>query len=148
MAAAARPSASTHERLGSDEAVHGSSDRSFGLVFAAIFALIGLWPLVHWRSPRWWSVVLGGAFLVAALGNLRILAPLHRLWLRLGLLLHAVVQPVIMTLLFYTTVTPIALVFRLLGKDPLRLRLEKDATTYWLDRRPPGPAPDTMSRQF
>jgi hypothetical protein len=39
-------------------------------------------------------------------------------------------------------------VLRLRGKDPLRLRLEKDAPSYWIVRQPPGPAPRSMTRQF
>ena len=44
-----------------------SSDRSFGLVFAAVFALIGCWPLLHGRPPRWWA--LGVAIAFAAGGS-------------------------------------------------------------------------------
>jgi len=62
--------------------------------------------------------------------------------------LHACISPVIMGLVFYTTVTPIGLVRRWLGKDPLHLRLDRDAVTYWIERNPPGPPPDTMPRQF
>jgi hypothetical protein len=65
-----------------------------------------------------------------------------------GLLLHAVVNPIVMALLFFTTVTPIALILRAQGKDPLRLRRDPDARSYWIERRPPGPMPDTMPRQF
>jgi hypothetical protein len=54
----------------------------------------------------------------------------------------------VMTLLFFTTVTPIALIMRAMGKDPLRLRLDPDAPTYWIERSPPGPEPATMPRQF
>jgi hypothetical protein len=76
------------------------------------------------------------------------LEPLNRVWSRFGLVLHACISPVIMGLIFYTTVTPIGLVRRWLGADPLRLRLDRDAATYWIERHPPGPAPDTMPRQF
>jgi hypothetical protein len=78
-----------------------------------------------------------------------VLGPLNRWWLQLGLLLQQrLVTPVIMALLFFGTVTPIALVLRLLGKDLLRLRLDREADSYWIERRPPGPAPDTMRNQF
>ena len=87
-------------------------------------------------------------FLVPALVRPQVLGPLNRLWLRLGLLLQRLVTPVVMALLFYGTVTPIALVLRLLGKDLLRLRIDRGADSYWLERRPPGPAPDTMRNQF
>jgi predicted membrane metal-binding protein len=138
----------THERLVVDEVATGSSNRSFGLTFAIVFAIIALWPLVRGRSVRGWALIVAVAFLVAALALPRVLAPLSRLWLRFGLLLHACISPIIMGLVFYTTVTPIGLVRRLLGQDPLRLRFDRDAVTYWIERHPPGPAPDTMPRQF
>ena len=138
----------THERFTREDGVRSSSERVFGLVFAGIFGLIGLWPLWRGAALRWWSLGLAAAFLVAALLAPRALAPLNRLWFRFGLLLHMVVNPVAMALVFFTTVTPIALIMRATGKVPLRLRLDRDAPTYWIERRPPGPMPDTMPRQF
>ena len=138
----------THERLVIDEAVTGPSNRSFGLIFSLLFAVLGLGPLARGRPVRGWALVVAAAFLLAALAVPRILGPLNRLWLRIGLILHACISPVIMGLVFYTTVTPIGVVRRLLGKDPLRLRWDRDAVTYWIERKPPGPAPDTMPRQF
>lgn len=131
-----------------DEAVTGSSNRSFGFVISALFALVGLGPLIHGRPVRAWAVVLATTFFLIALARPRILAPLNRLWLGFGLLLHACVSPMIMGLVFYTTVTPIGLARRLLGADPLRLRLDRAAVTYWIERDLLGPAPDTMRRQF
>ncbi|MGH7412618.1 MAG: SxtJ family membrane protein, partial [Candidatus Rokuibacteriota bacterium] len=92
--------------------------------------------------------VVAAIFLTLALVRPRTLAPLNRLWLRLGLVLHACISPVILGLLFYGTVAPIGLLLRLFGKDVLRLRFEPASPTYWIERRPPGPAPDTMPRQF
>jgi hypothetical protein len=114
----------------------------------AVFLIVALLPLLRGRPVRWWSLPVGAAFLLGALLFPRILGPLNRLWLTLGLALHAVVGPVIMGLLFYSTVTPMGIVMRWLGKDLLRLRLDTSARTYWIERRPPGPAADTMSRQF
>ena len=137
-----------HERLVVDEVVSGSSNRSFGFTFAIVFTIVALWPLIRGRSVRGWVLIVAAAFLLAALALPRVLAPLSRLWLRLGVLIHACISPIIMGLVFYTTVTPIGLVRRLLGQDPLRLRFDHDAVTYWIERHPPGPAPDTMPRQF
>ena len=87
-------------------------------------------------------------FLAAALLAPRVLAPLNQLWLRFGLLLHKVVSPVVLSLVFFSTVTPIGLLLRRLGKDPLRLRFDPDAPTYWIERRPPGPSGDSMPKQY
>jgi hypothetical protein len=144
-----RPRSDSHETFTRPaEAVKGSSDRTFGLVFSAVFLLVGLWPAVHGRFPRWWALGVAAAFLVTTLVWPRALTPLNRLWTRLGLLLHRVTSPVILGLLFYGTVTPMGLLLRLLGKDLLRLRFDPDAASYWIERRPPGPAPDTMPHQF
>ncbi len=144
----AATSSGTHERLARAEEITGPSDRSFGLVFAGLWALLGCWPLVRGHPPRWWSLAVAAAFLLPALLHPRALAPLNRLWLRLGLLLHACLSPVVMALLFFATVTPMGLLLRALGKDPLRLRFDRDARTYWIERRPPGPSPESMPRQF
>ena len=138
----------THERLVVVEVVSGSSNRSFGFTFAIVFTIVALWPLVRGRSVRGWALIAAAAFLLAALALPRVLAPLSQLWLKFGLFLHACISPIIMGLVFYTTVTPIGLVRRLLGQDPLRLRFDSGAVTYWIERHPPGPAPDTMPRQF
>jgi hypothetical protein len=138
----------THESLSRDEESRSGSERAFGLVFAVVFAVFGLLPLWRGVPARWWCLGVSGAFLLLALVAPRTLAPLNWVWFKIGLLLHAVVNPIVMTLLFVTTVTPIALIMRAMGKDPLRLRLDPDAPTYWIERRPPGPEPTSMPRQF
>ncbi|HXJ81184.1 MAG TPA: SxtJ family membrane protein [Candidatus Methylomirabilis sp.] len=128
--------------------MRGSSNRSFGLVLASAFLLAGGWPLFHRQSIRGWALGIGVGLLLIALARPHVLAPLNRLWLRLGLRLQRLVSPVILGLLFFVTVTPIGILMRLVGKNPLRLGFDREATSYWIDRRPPGPAPDTMRNQF
>ena len=138
----------THEELSRKHAVKGSSDRAFGLVFAVFFAFVGLAPLWKHHPLRSWALVLAGLFLAIGLVRPGLLHPLNQAWIRLGLLLGKVVNPIVMGLLFFLVVAPTALIFRLLGKDPLRLSLDAGASSYWIERRPPGPAPQTMSNQF
>ncbi len=142
----ARPA--THERLASDDETKGSSDRAFGLVFGAVFTIAGLWPLTGGGPVRIWALGLAIAFFLAAAAYPRLLAPLNRIWTRLGSFLHCIANFVILTLLFYLVIAPMGLALRLLGKDPLRLRFEPGARSYWIERRPPGPAPETIERQF
>ena len=141
-------SPSTHERLTDSQEIQGSSDRSFGVVMAIFFAIVGLWPLLSGGAPRWWSMALVAALAAIAIVRPALLAPLNRLWLKFGLLLNRIVSPLIMGLLFYGMVTPYALVMRLAGKDPLRLRFDPAAKSYWIERDPPGPAPESMKHQF
>jgi hypothetical protein len=139
---------STHEVFSREEKVVAGSDRAFGLVMAAAFAVVSL--LNGWHLGRVWPWTGGVAalFLATALLRPAVLNPLNRLWLKFGLLLHSVVNPVIMGLLFYGTVLPTGLVMRALGKDLLRLKRQPDADSYWIVRAPPGPAPETMKDQF
>jgi len=137
-----------HENFERNDEPQGASNRTFGLVMAVVFLFLALVPLLRGRPVRWWSLLAGAVFLLSGVLYPRILGPLNRLWLKFGLVLHAIVSPVVMGLLFYSTVTPIGILFRWLGKDPLRLRLDQNADTYWIERHPPGPAPHTMPRQF
>ena len=139
---------STHEAFERDEEIVAGSDRSFGFVMAGAFAVVT--ALNGWHAGRiWpWTTALAVIFLIAALLRPAVLKPLNRVWLKFGLLLHKVVNPVIMALLFYGTVLPTGLVMRAMGKDLLRLKREPDAASYWIVRAPPGPAPETMKDQF
>jgi hypothetical protein len=56
--------------------------------------------------------------------------------------------PIVMRLLFFGVVTPIGVAMRLAGRDPLRRRHDPSASSYWILRRPPGPSPVSMRRQF
>lgn len=137
-----------HEDFSRQGEVKSGSDRAFGLVFAGVFALVGLWPLLGGGGARAWALAAAAVFLVVALARPRLLAPLNRLWFRFGLLLHTIVNPVIMGLVYFTTVVPIGLIMRLGGKDPLGLKPDRTSKSYWVHRDPPGPEPDTMRNQF
>ncbi len=139
---------STHEDFTRKEEIRGPSDRSFGVVFAVVFALLGVWPVFSGRPVRSWAIGVGLAFIVLALGKPALLRPANCVWMKFGLLLGRVVNPVVTALLFYTVFTPMGILMRLLGKDLLRLGYEPEASSYWIERRPPGPKPETMSQQF
>jgi hypothetical protein len=139
---------SFHEDLKREGEVKRGSDRSFGVVFAVVFLLIGLLPLRHGADMRWWALILAAAFGLAALLAPRLLAPLNRLWARFGDLLHKVTTPLIMGLLFFGALTPCAAIMRMMGKDSLRLKRPSGAASYWIERRPPGPAPDSLNQAF
>ena len=137
-----------HEAFKREEKVEGSSNRSFGVVFAVVFALIAFLPLFHGGAVRLWSLGVAAVFAVLAFAAPNILAPLNRLWTRLGLLLHTVVNPIVLGIMFYLVITPMGLVMRFLGKDPLRLKRDPEASSYWIERVPPGPEPESLGEQF
>jgi hypothetical protein len=139
---------SIHEDFSNRHKLQISTDRSFGIVFTVFFLLLGIWPLRKGGPVRWSSVGLAVAFAAIVLVRPALLHPLNLAWAKLSLLLAKVVNPIVMGLLFFVAITPVALILRLLGKDPLRLRFDPAAGSYWLHRQPPGPAPETMSNQF
>jgi hypothetical protein len=139
---------SFHEDLSRGAEIKLSADRTFGLAFGGFFALIGIWPLAHHGLARWWALALSGGFILAALVVPSILHPLNRAAARLSGVLHRVFSPLIAGLFFFVAITPFALLFRLTGKDLLRLRFDKQASSYWEPRQPPGPDPESMANQF
>jgi len=138
---------SMHETYARTETARAGSNRSFGLVMAGAFGILA--ALNWWHAGiRWpWLAGIAAVFLALALVFPSSLAGLNKLWFKLGLLLHHVINPIVMGLIFYVTVFPTGLVFRLLGKDILRLKRQPDADSYWIPR-PPGPAAETMKDQF
>src|SRR3954470_20818630 len=139
---------STHEDFLREEKTGPGSDRSFGFVMTGAFAVLSLLNVWHVGRVWPWTGALAALFLAAALLRPTILNPFNRIWLKFGLLLHRIVNPIIMALLFFGTVLPTGLIARAMGKDLLRLKREPDAASYWIVRAPPGPAPDTMKDQF
>jgi len=137
-----------HEDFSRLEEPQGSSDRSFGFVFALFFLALALWPAVHRGVPRWWALGVSAVFLLLAVASPSTLAPLNWAWTRLARTLNKIVNPVVTAALFYLAFTPVGLLMRLTGGDPLHLRFNPDAKTYWIEKQPPGPPPETMARQF
>lgn len=133
-----------HEYLSREE-LHGSSDRTFGLFFGLISLLAGLEPLRRGHDVRTWALVLAMLLIVVAIVRPSVLGPANSSWMKLGLILSKVFNPVMMALLFYVLVTPMAVVMRLLGKDPMRRAIEPQAATYWLKREEMSGG---MRRQF
>jgi len=139
---------SMHEDLDRDETVKVGKDRSFGIVFTVVFVVVGLWPLLDGGPVRTWALGVAGAFLLVALVRPVLLNPLNRAWMAFGRFLHAIVNPVVLGIVFFLAVWPTALCLRIGGKDPMRLRFEPDADSYWIKRDPPGPEPESMKNQF
>jgi hypothetical protein len=136
-----------HEDYQRADHVEGSSDRGFGITFAVVLSLIAAWH--WWTGHNWvWWLAAGAVFAVISFTRPRLLAPFNRLWTKLGLLMFKVVSPVMMGLLYVTTIVPIGLFMRATGKDFLRLKFDKSATSYWIKREPPGPPPAGMKNQF
>jgi predicted membrane metal-binding protein len=136
-----------HENLNRESEVKSSSNRVFGFVFGIFFLLIGLLPLLARHPPRIWSLAVAALFGLIAAVIPALLAPLNRLWTRLGLLLNKIVSPIVLGLAFYLMIAPLGMIMRLFGKDLLRLRFDRTQATYWIPRTPPGPPGESLGEQ-
>jgi hypothetical protein len=111
--------------------------RSFGLLVGGIFAGIGVWPLViHSAEPRWWSLIIAGALLLPAAIYPHSLVWPYKGWMALGHVMGWINTRIILGLVFFAIVTPIGIVRRLLGKDPMGRQLRPDLDSYRIERKP------------
>ena len=141
---------SFHEDLGREHEIDGTSNRSFGITVGAVLLLLagGRAFLAHLGWFEIALLVIGALLVTLGLTAPGILAPFNKAWTKLGLVLSRIVNPLVMGLIFVTTVTPIGVFMRLARRDPLRLRFDSETPSYWIERKPPGPAPETMKQQF
>tara|TARA_Y100000590_G_C15569986_1_gene958189 strand:+ start:719 stop:1105 length:387 start_codon:yes stop_codon:yes gene_type:complete len=122
-----------------------SSNRNFGLVFFFVFLIVSIWPIISGESIRIWSVAISLVFLILGLMNSKVLTPLNKLWFKFGIILGAIVAPVIMSIIFFLVITPIGLIMKIMGKDLLNKKYDRIKKTYWIKR---DVLIGTMKRQF
>ena len=120
------------------------SNKNFGIVFFVVFLLIALYPLTINQEIRLWSLIISIIFLILGLFNSKILRPLNILWFKFGIFLGKIVSPIIMGVIFFFVVTPIAILMRFIGKDLLNLKYNKKKT-YWIEKNGPK---SKMKNQF
>ena len=120
------------------------NNKSFGVLFFAVFLLIAIWPIIDDGSLRVWSAVISILFLLLGLTNSKVLTPLKKGWIKLGEILGKVIAPIIMGFIYFIIITPIGIFMRLTGKDLLNIKYNKNKS-YWIKR---AKNVGTMKRQF
>ena len=126
-----------------------SSSRTFGLVFTVVFLIIGLWPMKHGLAIRSWSIILSILFLISAIFKPSVLGPLNLWWLKFGFFLHKVTSPIILAIIYFMVVTPLGVIMKLTGKNPLSLGFSKDTESYWIEHQTHQVSTrDSMKNQF
>ena len=122
-----------------------SSPKSFGIVFSIVFLIVALYPLANSEDLRIWALIVSAIFLLLAFVAPNVLSLPNKFWFKFGILLGSIIAPIVMALVYFLTVLPMGLVMRLLGKDLLRQKLDKNAKSYWIDRTEPV---GSMKNQF
>ena len=120
------------------------NNKSFGILFFIVFLLIAVWPIIELGTIRVWAIVISLIFLILGILNSKILTPLKTLWIKFGEFLGKIIAPIVMGLIYFIIITPIGILIRLLGKDLLNIKYNKNKS-YWI-KRPKNV--DTMRRQF
>lgn len=125
------------------------SERKFGFIFFFVFVVLGIFAYFKHHNVQY-SVLFGliaAVFLLLALLAPKVLRPLNKAWFQLGLLMAKIVNPLVMAVLFFVLITPVAVLSRLFGRDVLRLK-KSAQSTYWVQRDPIGPDADSFKNQF
>ena len=116
-----------------DNNIKIGSNRSFGIVFSVVFILIGFYPLLNDGNLNIISILIGIIFLILGVLNSRFLTPLNKIWFKFGIFLGQIISPIVMGIIFFLVVTPIAFIMRVLGKDVLKLKKNTD-NSYWIKK--------------
>ena len=120
------------------------SNRNFGITFFIVFFIISLYPLINSENIKIWSLIISIIFLVLGLFNSKLLNPLNRIWFKFGLNMGKIISPIVMGIIFFLVVTPTALIMKLLKKDLLNLKFNKN-NSYWIKKSGPK---SKMKNQF
>ena len=122
------------------------SNRGFGIVFFVVFMVIAFWSFKgDFQQIKIIPFIISVCFLILGVVNSKILTPFNKLWFKFGLLLGAIIAPIVMGFIFFLVVTPIAFIMKLVGKDLLKRKYNKLSKTYWIEREKKI---ETMKQQF
>jgi hypothetical protein len=124
------------------------SDRKFGFLFVAIFSLATLWGA---HSRAYWAAIFAALALgtfIAAIWRPALLHVFNIWWYKFSILLHRIISPVVMGIVFFLVVTPTAIIMRAMGKDPPSLRFDKSQKSYWISRSAENASSPSMKNQF
>lgn len=125
------------------------AERSFGILFFVVFMAVAayFWHKGYEDSWIFGALALSLFFLLAGFLTPTLLRPLNKLWFQLGLLMGRVVSPIVLGAIFFVLLSPIAILMRVFGRDELKLK-KRDVNSYWIERQPHGPSPDSFKDQF
>tara|TARA_X000000950_G_scaffold280020_1_gene373799 strand:- start:597 stop:977 length:381 start_codon:yes stop_codon:yes gene_type:complete len=112
-----------------------NSNKSFGLLFFAVFVILSLWPLKNGENLNLYFITAAAVFLILGLLNSKLLSPLNKSWIKLGEILSIIIAPIVMALVYFVILTPVSIIVRIFGKDLLGVKFNKTINSYWIKRK-------------
>lgn len=125
-----------------------TSDRSFGLMWTSVLVVLSLFPLLSNGAVRWWALPLAAGVGVISALRPGMLAPLNARWHRFGQQLQSITSPLILAVLYFVVITPVACLFRAFGRRPMALGFDKKAASYWSERTAQKGSPSDFTKPF
>ena len=110
------------------------SERGFGYVFAIAFLIIGFLPLFNNNNIRLWAIFISLVFFALAFWAPKKLTLMNKLWFKIGIILGAIISPIVMGIIFFLTVVTTGYIMKLLGKDILNMKIIKSKKSYWIKK--------------
>jgi hypothetical protein len=139
-----------HEEFSREHAVEAASNKRFGLVVGGIAFAFGCLRAYLHGEAGWFAGVLGGiglVLIVAALTRPDVLEPANRSWMKFGLLLHKITNPIFLGGMYLVAIVPTGLMMRAFGVDPMGLRRER-GDSYWIARSKGGSTAQSLEKPF
>ena len=112
------------------------SNRSFGIIFCIVFFIFAIWPLKNSllvNEIKTIPIVISLVFLLLGLINSKIFTPLNILWFKFGLMVVAIMSPIVMKIVFFAVVNSTGLIMKIFGKDLLKKKLSKNNKSYLIN---------------
>ena len=119
--------------------------QTFAYIWAGIFTVIGLYPLLDGADIRIWSIAIAIVFIAIVLIKPTILTSFYKVWIKIGDFIGGIISKVIMFILYFGLFTPISIFLKILGKDLLNKKVDKSPESYWIEREK---QPESMKNQF
>jgi hypothetical protein len=120
---------------------------TFGALIAAIFGVFLPWvsgsDLSQWPIWPWIILFVFGVWAALRPDSLR---PVYNAWMRFGLMMSRIVTPLIMAIVFFALITPVAVLFRLIGRDAMDRKLSPTTDTYRVEST--KTTPDSLRRPY
>ena len=122
--------------------------RNFGYVFTVVFIIISIYPIFLGKPVNILTFAVSAILFTLAKIYPISLSMFSVLWLKFGEILHKLTSPLILGIIFFFIITPIAIILKIMRKDILNLNYNNSIKSYWINRKPPGTKPESLINQF